>query len=79
MGLEGAVRLGFKKELEATPAGEARDALYEKLVAEMYQKGRATEAAAYLEIDMVHRPCGKSFRDLARPWLVRSWFTRPCF
>lgn len=56
MGLEGAVRLGFKKELEATPAGEARDALYEKLVAEMYQKGRATEAAAYLEIDMVIDP-----------------------
>ena len=56
MGLEGAVRLGFKKELEATPEGEARDALYEKLVAEMYQKGRATEAAAYLEIDMVIDP-----------------------
>lgn len=56
MGLEGAVRLGFKKELEAIPAGEARDALYEKLVAEMYQKGRATEAAAYLEIDMVIDP-----------------------
>lgn len=56
MGLEGAVRLGFKKELEATPAGDARDALYEKLVAEMYQKGRATEAAAYLEIDMVIDP-----------------------
>jgi acetyl-CoA carboxylase carboxyltransferase component len=56
MGLEGAVRLGFKKELEAVPDGEARDALYEKLVAEMYEKGRATEAAAYLEIDMVIDP-----------------------
>ena len=60
MGLEGAVRLGFKKELEATPEGEARDALYEKLVAEMYQKGRATEAAAYLEIDMVIDPAESS-------------------
>ena len=38
----------------ATPAGEARDALYEKLVAEMYQKGRAT--ARNLEIDMVIDP-----------------------
>ena len=56
MGLEGAVRLGFKKELEAVPEGDARDALYEKLVAEMYEKGRATEAAAYLEIDMVIDP-----------------------
>ena len=56
MGLEGAVRLGFKKELEAVPEGDARDALYEKLVADMYEKGRATEAAAYLEIDMVIDP-----------------------
>ena len=56
MGLEGAVRLGFKKELEAVAEGDARDALYEKLVADMYEKGRATEAAAYLEIDMVIDP-----------------------
>ena len=56
MGLEGAVRLGFKKELAALPEGEARDTLFEKLLAEMYEKGRATEAAAYLEIDLVIDP-----------------------
>ena len=56
MGLEGAVRLGFKKELAALPEGEARDALFEKLLAEMYEKGRATEAASYLEIDAVIEP-----------------------
>ena len=38
------------------PEGEARDALFEKLLAEMYEKGRATEAAAYLEIDLVIDP-----------------------
>ena len=56
MGLEGAVRLGFKKELEAEPEGPARDALFDKLVARMYEIGKASEAAAHLEIDAVIDP-----------------------
>src|SRR5438034_2846143 len=32
MGLEGAVRLGYRKELDAAPAGAERDALFEQLV-----------------------------------------------
>lgn len=56
MGLEGAVRLGYSKELAATPAGEARDALFAGLVAKLYEVGKATEAAAHLEIDAVIDP-----------------------
>jgi len=56
MGLEGAVRLGFKKELEAQVDSDKREALFEKLVAQMYQQGKATETAAHLEIDAVIDP-----------------------
>ncbi|MDH3362294.1 MAG: biotin carboxylase [Gammaproteobacteria bacterium] len=56
MGLEGAVRLGFKKELDAVEDSEQREALFHELVARMYEAGRATEAAAHLEIDAVIDP-----------------------
>lgn len=56
MGLEGAVRLGFKKELDGEADPDKRQALYEKLLARMYEVGRATEAAAHLEIDAVIDP-----------------------
>ena len=56
MGLEGAVQLGFKKELDAQPDQASREALFDQLVAAMYEKGKATEAAAHLEIDGVIDP-----------------------
>ncbi len=56
MGLEGAVRLGFKRELEAAAEGEERDALFKQLVGRLYRQGRATEAASFLEIDAVIDP-----------------------
>jgi acetyl-CoA carboxylase carboxyltransferase component len=56
MGLEGAVRLGYKKELEAVEDETEREALFEKLLARMYEKGKATEAATHLEIDAVIDP-----------------------
>lgn len=56
MGLEGAVRLGFKKELDAVADGEEREALFGQLVNKMYERGKATEAAAHLEIDAVIDP-----------------------
>ena len=56
MGLEGAVRLGFKKELEAEQDPVAREALFEQLVARMYEIGKATETASHLEIDAVIDP-----------------------
>ena len=66
MGLEGAVRLGFKKELDAAQPGAERDTLYNKLVAEQYQKGSAINMAAHLEIDAVIDPAA------TRDWLVRG-------
>jgi acetyl-CoA carboxylase carboxyltransferase component len=56
MGLEGAVKLGFKKELAAMGDLTARKVLYEKLLAEQYQKGQAHEVASVLEIDAVIEP-----------------------
>ena len=56
MGFEGAVHLGFRQELAAASDEDARQALYDKLLAEMYDKGRAVEAASYLEIDAVIQP-----------------------
>ena len=56
MGLEGAVRAGFKKELEAVKDAQEREALYEKLVALAYERGKAINMASYLEIDAVIDP-----------------------
>ena len=65
MGLEGAVRLGYRRELEAVPEGTERDALYERLVAEQYERGSALNMAATLEIDAVIDPAE------TRAWIVR--------
>jgi acetyl-CoA carboxylase carboxyltransferase component len=69
MGLEGAVQLGFKKELAAAEDEVSREALFNELLDMMYEKGRATEAAAHLEIDGVIDPAStraiimKAFRS----------------
>jgi acetyl-CoA carboxylase carboxyltransferase component len=56
MGLEGAVTLGYKKELDAASDEEEKQALFNRLVAQKYEKGKASEAAAYLEMDAVIDP-----------------------
>ena len=56
MGLEGAVTLGFKKELDALTDPAEREALFNQLVDEMYQRGKASESAAATEIDAVIDP-----------------------
>ncbi len=56
MGLEGAVRLGFRKELEAIEDAAERDALFKKMVEGLYQKGKALNVASYNEIDAVIDP-----------------------
>lgn len=58
MGLEGAVNLGYKKELDAAPTPEARQALFDTLLAEMYEQGLAAEVASLTEIDAVIEPKG---------------------
>ena len=49
MGLEGAVRLGFKKELEAVPEGAERQALYDQ----MRKKGMSHLEASFYARDML--------------------------
>jgi len=66
MGLEGAVRLGYRKELEAAAEGPERDALYQQLVAQQYANGKAINMAATLEIDAVIDPAQ------TRRWLSRG-------
>ncbi len=56
MGLEGSVRLGYRKELQAVPEGPEREALFEQLVQQQYAKGEALNMAAALEIDAVIDP-----------------------
>ncbi|GAC28719.1 acyl-CoA carboxylase subunit beta [Brumicola pallidula] len=56
MGLEGAIKLGFKKELEKQTEPAMRQALFDKLLAQQYQKGKALEVATVLEIDAVIEP-----------------------
>lgn len=64
MGIEGAVRLGFRKELEA--AGDRRQTLFDQLVAEHMARGRAINMASHLEIDDVIDPAE------TRGWLARG-------
>jgi len=56
MGLEGAVRLGYRKELDAIGDPEARGARYEELVTGHYTRGKAISTAAAFEIDDVIDP-----------------------
>ena len=56
MGIEGAVKLGYKKELESIEDLDERKKLFDKLVAKMYDVGQAIEAASFLEIDAVIDP-----------------------
>ncbi|OYW29454.1 MAG: carbamoyl-phosphate synthase large subunit [Caulobacter sp. 12-67-6] len=84
MGLEGAVKLGYRKELEALSDPAEQKALYDQLVARLYAAGKATSMAAALEIDAVIDPADTrrwlvggldAAAGSARPWAVRvdSW------
>lgn len=64
MGLEGAVRLGYRKELAAAAEGAERDALFERLLAERRADGAAVRMAETLEIDAVIDPAD------TRRWLL---------
>ncbi len=71
MGLEGAVRLGFKKELEAIDDPEAREAEFRKRVDRSYAIGKAVNMAAHLEIDAVIDPME------TRRWVIRGVKSAP--
>ncbi|MFF2549710.1 carboxyl transferase domain-containing protein [Nocardia sp. NPDC058058] len=56
MGLEGAVRLGFAKELAAIEDPAARQVAFDNLVQAAYASGKALTAATVLELDDVIDP-----------------------
>ncbi len=56
MGLEGAVRLGFRRELEAIADPGEREAAFAAMVFRAYEHGKALHVAEYFEIDDVIDP-----------------------
>ncbi|MHB8693585.1 MAG: carboxyl transferase domain-containing protein [Solirubrobacteraceae bacterium] len=56
MGLEGAVRLGMRRELDAISDPEERNRVYEATVAAAYDRGQGINMASYFEIDDVIDP-----------------------
>ncbi|MDP6977941.1 MAG: carboxyl transferase domain-containing protein [Myxococcota bacterium] len=83
MGLEGAVKLGFRKELEAETDPGKRQELYEKMVARMYDVGKAVNYAPFFEIDDVIDPAESrdwilAGLDSAPPPAPRTGKKRPC-
>jgi len=65
MGLDGAVRLGFSKELAAVADPVERQQLFDKLVAAAYEHGKALRSATTFELD-----------DVIDPAASRAWITR---
>ena len=64
MGLEGAVRLGFKKELDAAGTPGERQELEDRLIAAAYVRGSALSMASHTEIDDVIDPADTRQRIL---------------
>ncbi len=66
MGLEGAVKLGYRKELEAIADPAERRALFDKMVAAAYARGKALSTATYFEVDEVIDPAD------SRRWIATA-------
>ena len=56
MGLEGAVRLGYRNELEAIADPDERERTFQTMVDRMYEIGKAVNVASHFEIDDVIDP-----------------------
>jgi len=66
MGLEGAVKLGYRKELAAVTDPAERRALFDKMVAAAYARGKALSTATYFEVDEVIDPAD------SRRWIATA-------
>jgi acetyl-CoA carboxylase carboxyltransferase component len=83
MGLEGAVRLGMRRELEAVEDPQERERLFQQMVAFAYERGRGVNMAAYGEIDDVIDPADSRrwietlFVEDAPDWRRRAGKKRP--
>jgi acetyl-CoA carboxylase carboxyltransferase component len=62
MGLEGAVKLGYRKELAAVEDPAARKALFDQMVVKAYEHGKGLNIASHFEID-----------DVIDPMETRQW------
>lgn len=74
MGLEGAVRLGYRNELAVIDDPEERDRVFQTMVDRMYEHGKALSVATHFEIDDVIDPAD------TRRWIsavVGSWRADP--
>ena len=78
MGLEGAVKLGMRRELDAIPDPAERERAFEAAVAAAYDRGQGINMAAYFEIDDVIDPAD------TRRWIATlferdsgEWWKRP--
>ena len=76
MGLEGAVRLGYRKELEAETDPVKREELEATLIARSYENGSALNMASHVEIDDVIDPADTRGHILAVIGSPRSWRDR---
>jgi acetyl-CoA carboxylase carboxyltransferase component len=83
MGLEGAVRLGMRRELEAIEDEQERERVFQATVAAAYERGRGVNMAAYGEIDDVIDPADSRrwiatlFDENAEGWWRREGKKRP--
>jgi acetyl-CoA carboxylase carboxyltransferase component len=71
MNLEGSVKLGFRKELEAVTDPAERKALFDKMVGEAYERGKALHTATLFEIDDVIDPAD------TRAWVMAGLRSLP--
>ena len=83
MGLEGAVRLGMRRELEAIEDEDERERVFQATVAAAYERGRGVNMAAYGEIDDVIDPADSRrwiatlFEEGSGDWRRRPGKKRP--
>jgi len=71
MGLEGAVRLGYRKELEAIEDPTERERVFQEMVEASYARGKAINTASHFEIDDVIDPAE------SRRWIVSTLRSMP--
>jgi acetyl-CoA carboxylase carboxyltransferase component len=71
MGLEGAVKLGYRNELAAVEDPEKRKELFDEMVERMYRHGKAVNTASHFEMDDVIDPLD------SRKWIVAGLRSTP--
>ncbi|MGD8862152.1 MAG: carboxyl transferase domain-containing protein [Myxococcales bacterium] len=71
MGLEGAVKLGFRKELEAIADPKERREVFDKMVEAAYRHGKGLGAASHFEFDDVIDPLD------SRKWIMTALRSAP--